>query len=172
MQTFTVCVTSVWIENCVSVMTEMLRFYKFTISRHCQQAWTTSRVSARLSVIGWLCTLWGPSQPSVAFNIESNIQLFKLITTKSLDRLTHGCSLILYNWCVDTLQLVCIAGYCLNVSFKGNGSSVSHLTHHYLTVDQAALSARCRLRLVRQSWVRPRLRRWMSTQTDGRRQAG
>ena len=44
---------SVWIANCVSVMTEMVNFYKLTTSRRCQQAWTTSCVRcARLSVIG------------------------------------------------------------------------------------------------------------------------
>ena len=35
-----------------------------TISRHCQQAWTMSHVSARLSVVRWFPTLSGPSQPS------------------------------------------------------------------------------------------------------------
>ena len=36
-------VTWVWMGNYVYVMTRMLHFYKFTISRRCRRAWKTSR---------------------------------------------------------------------------------------------------------------------------------
>ena len=35
--------------NCVYVMARMLHLYKFTISRHCRQAWKMSRYALRIS---------------------------------------------------------------------------------------------------------------------------
>ena len=63
-------------------------FDTFTISRRCHKAWTTSRVGARLSVIGCFPTLWGPSQPSVALEIQSKIQLDQFTTTTRGPKLT------------------------------------------------------------------------------------
>ena len=49
-------VTSVLIANCVSVMKEMLHLCK--LSCHCEQAWNTSHTTGRLSLIGWICTIF------------------------------------------------------------------------------------------------------------------
>ena len=65
-------VTWVWVANCVCVMNKILRLYKFTIPCHCRRAWKTSRcarISRKLFLIGWICVLWGPCQPSVALRI-------------------------------------------------------------------------------------------------------
>ena len=45
---------------------KMLHLYKFTIFCHCQQTWTPSCISGRLSLIGWIRTLWRKCQPSAA----------------------------------------------------------------------------------------------------------
>ena len=47
---FSSCLTWVWMANCVAVMTDMLHLYKFTISRRCQQAWTTTGFILRTQV--------------------------------------------------------------------------------------------------------------------------